>query len=127
MQTTDAVSKLKHVTTQTKLRSFFCLCNVFRCFVPNFNGFEVPVKKKLSSDHPKQFCTLDEKESASFALLKDLISPLVLDLRRAEWKFTLDSDPCDKQIGCLIFQEKEDGSNHPLATGPKHSMKPNRN
>lgn len=53
LHTTDAVMKFKHPTTQTKLRFFLGLCNVFRRFIPNFVCLSVPLTKRLRKDQPE--------------------------------------------------------------------------
>lgn len=82
---TDAVGKLEQPTTQTELRSFLGLCNVFKRFVSSFARLAAALKNKLRKDQQKQFGLLEERESVSVASLKDVfISSPALALPRAK-------------------------------------------
>ena len=58
---------------------------------------------------PVQWSSLTEEEMKAFETLKAaLISPQVLALPRAGFKYTLDTDACDVQIGCILLQDQPD-------------------
>lgn len=121
--TTNAVEKFEEYTTQTKLRSFFGLCNMFRPFVPNFSRLGGPLNKKVRKDEPKQFGPLDEMEGTSVATLKKaLTSPPALALPTSEGRYMFNTDACDKQGGCVFVKNKRTEVIALLATVPEHLM-----
>ena len=49
---TEAVEGLEEPCTQTELRSFLGVCNVYRCFVPNFTRIAAPLRAILRKACP---------------------------------------------------------------------------
>lgn len=109
---TDAVTTLKRPSTLTEPRLFLGLCNVFTRIAPNFSILAAVPNNKLGKDQPKQFEPLDGEERAAVTLLKRFVirSP-VLALPRAKGWYRPNTDVCDKQIGCVLLQEQEEGRN----------------
>jgi hypothetical protein len=69
--------------TQTELRSFLGLCNVYRRFVPNFSAIEAPLNTFLGNGTPPQLGPLPPEAIAAFNKLRDkLLHPPVLALPR---------------------------------------------
>lgn len=64
----------------------------------------------------------------AFNLLKGaLTSPLVLRLSGPNRPYSVDTDACDKQIGCALFQEFEDEKRHPIGFWNKTLTSAERN
>jgi Reverse transcriptase (RNA-dependent DNA polymerase) len=71
--------------TQTELRSFLVLCNVYRRFVPKFSAIAAPLNSFLGKGTPPQLGPLPPKAIAAFNQLRDkLLQPPVLALPRTE-------------------------------------------
>ncbi len=111
---TDAIQGFKVPTTQTELRSFLGLCNVYRRFIPNFARIAAPLTELLKKEHGPSVPQLSEGQLAAFGLLKKaLVSPPVLRLPRQGLRYSVDTDACDHQIGCVLFQTHKDGKRYP--------------
>lgn len=114
--TTDAIRDLKEPTTVTELGSFLGLCNVFRRFVPNFARISAPLNEKLRKGELTSFETLTEEEQSTMKELQErLITTPVLDLPRTNGNYAVDTEACDRQIGCVLLQEQPDGTTKPVA------------
>ena len=114
-RTCDAVSAFKPPKTATDIRSFVGLCNVFRRFIPNFAKIAAPLTAKLQKGQPTKFEELSDEEEKAFKSLKSkLVNPPILALPRSEGKFTLDTDACDTQVGCVLLQDQPDGHARPI-------------
>ena len=70
-RTTEAVQNFKVPTTQTHIKSFLGLCNVYRRFVPNFARVAAPLNALLKKGNPAQLAPLTEQQLLSFSKLKD--------------------------------------------------------
>lgn len=104
-RTVDEVCQLEHTTNLKELRSFHVLCNVFRRFVPNFDGGTVPFNENLWKGQPQDFDSLShEKTTARETLKAKLMEPPVLALPRSQGNFTVDTYACDKQIACVLLE-----------------------
>lgn len=80
-RTRDAITQAKPPTTQTRIRSFTGLSNVFRRLVTNFTRIATPVNRKLEKSQPFNFETLTDTKYASFEELEQrLVSPTILSL-----------------------------------------------
>jgi RNase H-like domain found in reverse transcriptase len=101
--------------TQTELRSFFGLCNVYRRFVPKFSAIAAPLNDFLGKGTPPQLGPLPPEDIAAFNQIRDkLLHPTVLALPRTEGALWLDTDASDGQLGCCLLQEQPDGKPLPL-------------
>ena len=101
--------------TQTELRSFLGLCNVYRRFVPKFSAIAAPLNAFLGKGTPPQLGPLPPEAVAAFNQLRDkLLHPPVLALPRTEGSLWLDTDASDGQLGCCLLQEQPDGKPLPL-------------
>jgi transposase InsO family protein len=101
--------------TQTELRSFLGLCNVYRRFVPRFAAVAAPLTGLLGKGTPPQLGTLSPQQINAFNTLRDkLLSPPVLALPRTTGKLWLDTDASDGQLGTCLLQEQPDGKTLPL-------------
>lgn len=127
-KTCDAVKNFKPLRSVTDVRSFLGLCNVFRRFIPNFARVAAPLTAKLEKDHPQRFPSLSPTEENAFESLKQLlISPPVLALPRADGHYTLDTDACDVQVGCVLIQDQRDGPPRSIGYWSRKLTKPEQN
>ena len=89
---TAALKVAKHPTTQTELRSFLGLCNVYRRFVKGFSKIAAPLNLLLRKGETPQLGPLSSEHVSAFETLRDaLLNPPILDLPRIEDVFTLDT------------------------------------
>jgi hypothetical protein len=101
--------------TQTELRSFLGLCNVYRRFVPQFSALAAPLNSLLCKGMSPILRSLSPAEINAFNNLRDkLLSPPVLALPRAEGQMWLDTNASDAQLGCCLLQQQPDGKPLPL-------------
>jgi len=127
-KTCDAVRCFKPLRSTTDVRSFLGLCNVFRRFVPNFARVSAPLNDKLRKGEPARFAGLTDEETTAFDRLKDLLtSPPILALPRADGHFTLDTDACDRQVGCVLLQAQPDDQMRPVGYWSRTLTAPERN
>ena len=114
-KTVDAVKYFKLPETQTHIKSFLGLCNVYRRFVPNFARVAKPLNNLLKKGNPSKLQPLNEEEINAFNTLKNaLISPPILKLPRKNLPYSLDTDACGYQIGVALMQTYEDNTRHPI-------------
>ena len=66
-------SSARAPTSQTELRSFLGMCNVYRMFVQGFAKISAPLNKKTGKNQPYDFETLTDTEYAAFEELKRLL------------------------------------------------------
>ena len=127
-KTVDAVQKMHRPTNLTELRSFLGLCNVYRRFVPNFSRIASPLTAKLEKGKDATFPTLtEEEENAFLTLKKKLASPPELALPQSGRTYIVDTDACDKQVGCVLLQEDENDVLHPIGYWSRTLTKPEKN
>ena len=114
-KTTEAVAKFKLPETQTHIKSFLGLCNVYRRFVPNFARVSAPLNSMLKKGEPVKLPPLNEAQLASYNALKQaLISPPILRLPKKDLPYSVDTDACGHQVGVVLLQTYEDGTRHPI-------------
>jgi RNase H-like domain found in reverse transcriptase/Reverse transcriptase (RNA-dependent DNA polymerase) len=112
---TATLKNSKHPTTQTKLRSFLDLCNVYRRFVRGFAKIAAPLNLLLRKLETPQPGHLSSEQVTTFDTLRDaLLNPPILALPRIEGAFTLDTDASDHQLGCCLLQSQPDVSQRPV-------------
>ena len=74
----------------------------------NFSRISKPLNVKLMKDKPQQWGDLNEEETKAFETLKErLIEPPVLALPKLQGRYTIDTDACNTQVGCVLLQEQE--------------------
>ena len=113
-KTTEAIKGLSYPTDVSQMRSFLGLCNDYRRFVPNFTRLAKPLNRKLKKDRSIRFELDDSEKEAVDALKEKLTSTPVLALPRATGQFTIDTDACDYQVGCVLLQRQDDDSLRPI-------------
>jgi len=112
---TTAITKAVYPRTQTEMRSFLGMCNVYRRFVPNFAHVAGPLNKYLMKGQGSILPEPTEEDSRAFELLKEsLTSPPVLQLPDPEKDYSIDADASSYQVGCALFQQGKDGVRHPI-------------
>lgn len=93
---------------------------MFRRFVPNFARIAEPLNRKLRKDEPTKFDSLTTEETEAFETLKSkLVEPPVLALPRGKGRYTVDTDACNEQVGCVLLQEQPDGVKRPIGYWPR--------
>ena len=114
-KTVDAVKGFKLPETQTHIKSFLGLCNVYRRFVPDFTRIAKPLNMLLKKGQPTKLLPLTDEQIEAFNALKNaLINAPILSLPRAGFPYSIDTDACDYQIGVALLQHHEDGTRHPI-------------
>lgn len=67
------------------------------------------MNRKLDNDQPETFDDLTTEEvESSEALTTALVRPPLLYLPHANFRYTLDTDPSNVQIGCKLIQDEPD-------------------
>ena len=114
VKNTDSLRSALPPTTQTELRSFLGLCNVYRRFVPGFAKIAEPLNHLLKKGEGPKLGPLTKEQLLAFEALREkLLQPPILALPRREGRYVLDTDASDGQIGCCLSQEHPDGLRHP--------------
>jgi RNase H-like domain found in reverse transcriptase len=112
---TTALRKALLARTQTELRSFLGLFNVYRRFVPYFSTLAAPLNTLLCKCMPPQLGPIPQDGLVAFNTLRDrLLSPPVLAQPRAKGQMWLDTDAFEGQLGCCFLQLQPDGKPLPL-------------
>ena len=110
---TEAVKCFKEPSTQTELRSFLGLCNVYRSFVPNCARTAAPLNAFYMKGCTTELPPFNEEQSAAFELLKKaVLSPPILRLPRADLPYSVDTDAFNHEVGCDLLQTYPDGTRH---------------
>jgi len=105
--------------TQSELKSFLGMCNVYRRFVKDYSHLARPLTKltstKLPSELPSELPEFDAEQKQAFEALKNrLTSAPILTLPRLDGLFILDTDACAVQLGCTLVQKQPDGTTLPI-------------
>jgi transposase InsO family protein len=112
---TDALRTAAPPRTQTELRSFLGLCNVYRRFVPKFSTIAAPLNSCLTKGKPAILGMLSTEALAAFETLREkLLNPPILALPRRSGHLWLDTDASNSQLGCCLLQEQPSGPPLPL-------------
>ena len=112
---TKALREIAIPTTQTELRSFLGLCNVYRRFVPNYAHVAAPLNKLLKKGQPIQLEPFGEAELREFEALREAVNtPPILALPKVGLPYSMDTDASDFQFGAALFQTHEEGSRKPI-------------
>ncbi len=113
---TRSLTGLRNPQSYTELRRLLGLCNVYRRFIKGFRIIASPLYSLLKgSPLPKEFPGFGPREERAYrTLIEKVTSPPVLALPRLVLKYSVDTDACDYQIGCALFQTDGDGERKPL-------------
>ena len=111
----EALEKALPPKNKTQVRSFLGMCNVYRRFIRDFTRIAHPLNQKVRKDAPQEWDALNEEETKAFnTLRRALLTAPILALPREGYKYTLDTDASDYQLGCCLLQEQPDGALHPI-------------
>ena len=111
----EAITKALPPRNKTQVRAFLGMCNVYRRFVNGFTRIAHPLNKKVCKDQPESWEHLSDDELTAFEQLKkSLVTAPILALPREGYPYTLDTDASDRQLGCCLLQQQEDGTLHPI-------------
>lgn len=125
---TDAIKMCSYPSTQTQLRSFLGMCNVYRRFVPCFARVAAPLNKLLCKGQSPQLPEATVEQRDSFETLKKaLINPPILRLPQPDREYSVDTDACADQIGCALMQTSEDGTRYPVGFWSRSLLPAERN
>lgn len=103
--TTISVRKVKDRTTETTLRSFWSLCNVFRQFSPNLSGVALSLNKKPRNEQHKSFSSYTKALQEVVQDLKILLTnPAILAFPRTPGQYSVNTDRCDSQVKCILLR-----------------------
>jgi hypothetical protein len=123
---TEALKAAPLSRTQTELRPFLELCDVYRRFVSHFSAIAAPLNALLFKGMPPDLGHLSPAAISAFQAFRDrLISPPVFALPRAVGHLWLDTDASDGQLGCCVLQRQPDGQTLLLGIGPALYQRPN--
>ena len=112
---TRTLKMAKHLRTQTELRAFLGLSNVYRRFVTRYSHVAAPLNTLLKKGNPVTLAPFEEAEMDAFqTLVTAITSPLVLALLKANLPYSIDTDASDYQVGCALFQTDKNGERRPI-------------
>lgn len=111
--------------SKKELMRFLGMVGYYRRYCPNFAEIVTPLTNLLSK---KAKFLWDETCQSSFKKVKQiLMSEPVLIAPNFERQFKLNVDASDVAVGGVLFQEDEDGINHPICYFSKKFNKHQRN
>ena len=91
------------------------MCNVYRRFFPNFAKTAAPLNELLRKQSPAALPDFTKAQRESFQKLKQaLAQPPIPELPKPYLPYSVDTDACNDQIGCALFQKHEDGTRHAI-------------
>ena len=115
LATVTALKQATYPKTQTEMRSFLGLCNVYRRFVPQYSKVSGPLNDLLRKEVPSTLPELTQEQKDAFHKLIQLVTaPPILKLPRSGLPYSIDTDASKSQIGCALFQTHPDGKRHPV-------------
>jgi len=111
----DALKHAKFPTTNTQLKSFLGMSNVYRRFVKDFAKRAKPLNALTKAEIPPDLPPPTDVAIAAFEDLRNaLLCPPVLALPKANRKLVVDVDACADQVGCTHSQEEPGELLHPV-------------
>ena len=112
---TAALEQVRYPQTQTQLRSFLGLCNVYGRLVPHYAKIAHLLNQLSKKRQPIQLEGFDEACENAFHKLKDaILAPPVLALPKMDLPYSVDTDASDYQIGAALFQMHPDAQRKPI-------------
>jgi len=103
------IKKAVFPKTQTQLRSFLGMCNVYRRFTVDFAKTAKPLNDLNSMKLPKRLSPPTLEEQAAFdKLRKQLCNPPILAIPRKEGKYIMHVDASYDQLKCCLLRQQPD-------------------
>lgn len=100
-----SLKEAKNQKTQTELRSFLSLCNVYRCFIPHFAEIAGSFNELLKNVQPVQMEAFHELEAEAFKSLVDTVKlPPKFALGRSSVPYSIDADARKVKVQRALFQ-----------------------
>ncbi|CAN8076686.1 unnamed protein product [Agarophyton chilense] len=110
-----SLKEAKEPRTQTELRSFLGLANVYRRFIPHFADKAASLNALLRKGQPPKLDPLTPVQTESFNSHKDsVVSAPILSLPKPGRPFTVDTDASDYQVGCALLQTAPNRERRPV-------------
>jgi len=110
-----ALRRVKLLKTQTQMRSFLGLCNVYRRFAANFAKLSAPLSRLVSSKLDKDLNPPTQEEQSAFDQLRNfLCNRPVLAIPRPGAHYIIDVDASYDQLGCCLLQKQPSGEYLPV-------------
>ena len=101
-----AIKKAVFPKTQTQMRSFLGMCNVYRRFTVDFAKIAKPLNDLNSVKLPKRLSPPTPDEQAAFDKLREqLCHPPILAIPRKDGKYIIDIDASYDQLWCFLLQQ----------------------
>lgn len=82
-------------------------CSLYRRFAPNFVHAAKLFNKRLKKDEPTGFEIDDNDQQTANDLKHNLTSVPVLALSILEKQYVVETDSCNKHVGCVLLFEQE--------------------
>ncbi|CAN8070297.1 unnamed protein product [Agarophyton chilense] len=110
-----SLCEAKEPRTQTELRSFLGLVNVYRRFIPSLSDIAAPLNALLRKGQPLKLAPFTTDQSDSFrSLIKAVKTAPILSLPKPGLPYSIDTDASDHQVGCALFQTIPEGERKPI-------------
>lgn len=101
--------------TKKDLRSFLCMCNVYRRFVKDYAAVAKPLTALTSTKVADPLADFTAEQLQAFEALKwRLTHTTILALPRRKGQYTVDTDASAGQLGCFLLQEQPQGGLKPV-------------
>lgn len=108
-KTTDAIHVILPPTNVIVLRSFLDLCNVYPLIVPSVSKIATPVNENLKIKEKSKSFELDITDLPLMEQLNQTSTFFpVLALPNQKGRVIIETDVCEKQVGCVLQQEQDD-------------------
>lgn len=101
---------MQHPRTLSELRSFMCLGNLYRRFIPGYTNVATPHNTLLWKEMPANLSSFEDEEKKEFRhLIHSITSSPVLALPRTGFPFSVNTESSNYQSGAALFQTQLDG------------------
>lgn len=94
--------------------SFLGLCNIFRCFVPNFSRIASQISRRHRKTQTKEFLPLTKEETVALEKIKKKVFLAGTEYSKKQRTVLFDTNAFDRNFGCIILHEQHNGTTKPL-------------